>query len=869
MVNIKIIDTGATRYSIENDTVFFGRRYDDGAEFITVEKPEAEQDSVCLLLVATLEGKIIDQFTVTDEPIAITSNLSQYPSLKIGFSFLRPDDSVKNSEPKQIFFLSAIKPSDFKPAPSQKEPLYELLTKAFAKVVYVGKNLSFYNIFDDKVATVEIAGGGAQKQSDLAETDSTSETFVKGKKTSNLANDGDGESPFATQNYADKKISAIKTEVQTAQKTAENAQTTIDAHKKDSANPHKVTKAQIGLGNVNNTADSEKPVSTPQQTELDKKLDKTGGAISGNLSISGDLVVNGTEKVNNVENLNVKDQMIYANSNGASLAGNAGLGIKKNAVDIYGIVYDETDDAVKLGLGTADENGKFTFNDGEGFAVAARSDSATFTNDHLVKWDAEKKKLVDSGNTATNFVKKSGDTIDGDLSVTGKLLVAGDDIHSELYENVVPQINAIENDVAGIDPRLSTAENDITSLDQQVAAAEQAAQDAQTNIATHKANMANPHGVTKSQVGLGNVDNTADKNKPVSTAQQTAIDAKLDKPTNVGTSGQVLTKTADGSEWKDNDGNIVIKKTISALPASGASIIIDFTTEEQNIIKTTPEKVVLELSTSTTTTVLQATSISSSSVYFSTPVRALTYYYMTYTISSGKGQLGRYDIETGGGETYVFFTSTVDEAITLSSNDLNELTDESNDNVIIIEYDANADDTTIYRRCAVFGNSYWFVSIYTESAIPPDTSDAFKMAVKARQIDKTNSTLSERFVSGLATSSQLSNVNKNARKYEHRILSRVMLKGNMYNVEAKIITSDANAYTTTVPTRLANGYPCVVTSTLGNSNASNVMAGYYSTDSKIQLRGVLVEFDGSSAVVTGDTEFTMITFIASDTVTQI
>ena len=42
---------------------------------------------------------------------------------------------------------------------------------------------------------------------------------------------------------------------------------------------------------------------------------------------------------------------------------------------------------------------------------------------------------------------------------------------------------------------------------------------------THVTDKANPHGVTKAQVGLGNVDNTSDANKPVSTAQQTAINA--------------------------------------------------------------------------------------------------------------------------------------------------------------------------------------------------------------------------------------------------------------------------------------------------------------------------------------------------------
>lgn len=48
-------------------------------------------------------------------------------------------------------------------------------------------------------------------------------------------------------------------------------------------------------------------------------------------------------------------------------------------------------------------------------------------------------------------------------------------------------------------------------------------------LGAHKASTANPHGVTKAQVGLGNADNTSDANKPVSTAQQTALNAKANK----------------------------------------------------------------------------------------------------------------------------------------------------------------------------------------------------------------------------------------------------------------------------------------------------------------------------------------------------
>jgi len=45
-------------------------------------------------------------------------------------------------------------------------------------------------------------------------------------------------------------------------------------------------------------------------------------------------------------------------------------------------------------------------------------------------------------------------------------------------------------------------------------------------IDTHIADTANPHSVTKTQVGLGNVDDTADADKPISTATQAALDDK-------------------------------------------------------------------------------------------------------------------------------------------------------------------------------------------------------------------------------------------------------------------------------------------------------------------------------------------------------
>lgn len=58
----------------------------------------------------------------------------------------------------------------------------------------------------------------------------------------------------------------------------ENKITEYDAHVINKNNPHEVTKEQIGLGNVENTSDAEKPISTATQAALDGKVDKVTSA---------------------------------------------------------------------------------------------------------------------------------------------------------------------------------------------------------------------------------------------------------------------------------------------------------------------------------------------------------------------------------------------------------------------------------------------------------------------------------------------------------------------------------------------------------------------------------------------------------------
>lgn len=74
----------------------------------------------------------------------------------------------------------------------------------------------------------------------------------------------------AAQTTANEGVSAAAN----AQTTADGAATSIDTHLKDKNNPHNITKSQVGLGNVDNTQDSAKPVSTPQKEYIDGEVDK-------------------------------------------------------------------------------------------------------------------------------------------------------------------------------------------------------------------------------------------------------------------------------------------------------------------------------------------------------------------------------------------------------------------------------------------------------------------------------------------------------------------------------------------------------------------------------------------------------------------
>lgn len=195
---------------------------------------------------------------------------------------------------------------------------------------------------------------------------------VTNLKTSEIQNDGDGTSPFATEEWV-----------------SENA------------------------GKIDSISVNGKPQVIENKNVNLQVLETSGGTITGDLSVNGNLNVTGTTVTKDTESLLVKDNIIVTNAEKATLQQLSGLAINKNSTDTYGIMYDPNEDSVKLGLGKLDDKNEFTFNEAEGSPVATRADNSTFTNNHLIKWNSEGNKLVDSG--------KSIEDISGGLTVLTNL----------------------------------------------------------------------------------------------------------------------------------------------------------------------------------------------------------------------------------------------------------------------------------------------------------------------------------------------------------------------------------------------------------------------------------------------------------------
>jgi hypothetical protein len=143
----------------------------------------------------------------------------------------------------------------------------------------------------------------------------------------------------------------------------------------------------------------------------------------------------------------------------------------------------------------------------------------------------------------------------------------GEGVVSDLATDTLTRVTILSSSNAGSAVSWSSGTRDIV-LVQDAASI----QDVLDNIALHHANVYNPHSVTQTQVGLSNVDNTSDADKPVSTAQQAALDTAITDL--VGSAPAALDTLNELAASLDDDANFAgtITTSLAAATADRAAI---------------------------------------------------------------------------------------------------------------------------------------------------------------------------------------------------------------------------------------------------------------------------------------------------------
>lgn len=173
-------------------------------------------------------------------------------------------------------------------------------------------------------------------------------------------------------------------------------------------------------------------------------------------------------------------------------------------------------------------------------------------------------------------------------SESARIARATEGLYSQANDKVIT-INPATTSTAGV-----MSSSDKSKLDSLKSQAE--IDELVTKLDTHISNKYNPHSVTKVQVGLGNVDNTSDANKPISTATRNALNSKFN-----ASDGNALKQRVDNipeliatdiTVDSDNDSvNISLDKTsIVDGTLSGTTININSATTSKAGILTPADK---------------------------------------------------------------------------------------------------------------------------------------------------------------------------------------------------------------------------------------------------------------------------------------
>jgi hypothetical protein len=162
---------------------------------------------------------------------------------------------------------------------------------------------------------------------------------------------------------------------------------------------------------------------------------------------------------------------------------------------------------------------------------------------------AQGKALKDTADTLASTVTSHTSDTDNPHSVTAAQVGLGN------VDNTADASKPVSTAQAAADDAHQAAAQAAAAAD-----ATTKANAVQSNLDTHTGDTANPHSVTATQIGLGNVDNTADADKPISDATQTALDAKAATFT-----------TSTGGNGSSDSGKVLVFASNGGISAASSS----------------------------------------------------------------------------------------------------------------------------------------------------------------------------------------------------------------------------------------------------------------------------------------------------------
>ena len=356
--------------------------------------------------------------------------------------------------------------------------------------------------------------------------------------TYNIEADGsnyawDGENWDKLSETVDLTPYLTKEEAGSTYETIENA----NLHKNNTSNPHQITKAQVGLGNVDNTSDLEKP--NLQQAALDLKQNVL---VQGeNITITGDTI-------------SAKDTT-YTAGDGIDITNGVISNTRISAEwgNITGTLSSQTDLNTALG-NKADKSTTYTKEE----VNSAINEVGTKANKNAEDIESLKNNKANASDLTSHINNNTNPH-----GVTKTQIGLGNvdntsDKDKPISDATQEALNEINGNIGAIVEVFDAQQQKIDSIDHTLG-------DTSNKINTHTDNKSNPHNVTAAQVGLGNVNNTSDANKPVSTAQQAALDLKANK-TDTYTKAEVDAKVSSVYRFMGSVANQ------AALPTTGQVI---------------------------------------------------------------------------------------------------------------------------------------------------------------------------------------------------------------------------------------------------------------------------------------------------------